>query len=291
MMDRRRRTGACQRVGRGMTVQDSIKRLICSRARLVGAAMAVFVLWSDGVPARADGVSFVADAEQAQAGGEIQHGRMFVSTDGVRFETGSGAQQVVQIVLGKQKVTRVLIPSEKIYFEYDGAAPLPVDRPDTPCTATAEMDCFKVGDEQVDGAVLEKWTANPKGIPAVMTLWWDPKRKMVLRQVYPDGRVVQMARTGTETYEGRSVERWETLYTLPTGQSQKAVQLFDTELSLAVRERHPNGTTRRLLNIKKTPANPAWFAIPDGYKKMDAPVTPTGPDAADRSAPMPGRTQ
>lgn len=267
----------------------SLSRGAITAVSVVGVAVGALVLGT--VAARAGGVSFVADASQAHAGGDAQQGRMFVSPAGVRFETGAGERQVVQIVLPKQKLTRVLIPSEKIYFEYSGAAPLPMDRPSTPCTSSATFECHKVGDEKIGAAMAEKWTARPKGAPAAMTIWWAPKRKMVLRQNYPDGRVVQMVLTGMDTYEGRPVERWETSYRLPNGQAQKAVQLFDVKLELAVRETQPNGTTRSLSNIREMAADPAWFAVPDGYSKIDAPAPQTGAGNAERTAPVPGRAR
>lgn len=236
-----------------------------TRALLTGALMAGGL----SGPSLADSVSFVAEATQTHPQGGVQKGKLYVSEQGMRFETRQGPRDVVQIVLPKQKITRVLFPADKVYMEMSGASALPADRPQSPCPDSA--DCKKLGDEKLGGTVAEKWSVTQKGAPGPVTVWWDAARKMSVRQEYFDGRIAQMSLKGEEDYEGRNVERWVTDFILPNGQMSKAVQLYDPKLGVAVKEVHPNGVTRHLSNVQEQAGQAAWFDVPAGYRKVDPP--------------------
>lgn len=230
--------------------------------------------------AAAGGTAFVADALQTFPNGAAQRGRLFVGPAGMRFESGAGPRQTIEIVLPKQKLTRILLPSEKVYFERPGAVPMPTDRPAKPCRDMAGLTCEKVGTDKLDDTNTEKWRAQVEGAPGGMMMWWDPARKMILRQEYPDGRVMHMTRRGTENYEGRTVERWDVAYTTPAGPMWRAVHLYDAKLGVSVHETSPDGMMRRLSNIKETAADPKWFEVPDDYRKIESPQPPAPPAGA-----------
>lgn len=233
----------------------------------------------------AEGVAFTADAFQVLPNGAAQHGRLSVAAAGMRFEAGAGPHRTIEIVLPKQKLTRILLPVEKIYFERPGAAPLPTDRPSKPCSAVPGLRCEKVGSDKLDDTNTEKWRAQMNGAPGSVMMWWDPARKMILRQEYPDGRVMQMTRRGTEDYEGRMVERWDVAYTMPAGPMWRSVHLYDAKLAVSVQETGPDGMMRRLSNIKETAADPKWFEVPKDFRKIDeAPARPT-PNGAPPQGP------
>lgn len=246
------------------------------------------VLWGAGALA-ADGTAFTADALQTYPNGAAQHGRLFVGPGGIRFESGAGPRQTIEIVLPKQKLTRILLPAEKIYFERPGAAPMPTDRPAKPCPAVPGLKCEKVGADKLDDTNTEKWRAQMNGAPGGVMMWWDPARKMILRQEYPDGRVMQMTRRGTEDYEGRTVERWDVSYAMPAGPVWRAVHLYDAKLAVSVQETGPDGMMRRLSRIKETAADPAWFDVPKDYRKIDSPTPRPMPGATSPQGPAPAR--
>lgn len=221
--------------------------------------------------AEAAGQTFTADAIQSHPSGASQKGRLFVSDMGVRFESGSGPLRIVRIVLPKEDVTRVLYPRDKVYMEYPGAAALPTDSPTQPCPKAPGVACEKVGLDTLNGIKTEKWRIAPQGVPKAMMVWWSPAHRMAVRQEFPNGRLMEMAMRGTESYEDRTVERWETSYVFPNGRAQRTVKLYDPALGLAVSETLPNGMSRRLTNIQLTKADPVWYAIPKDFKRAEAP--------------------
>jgi len=220
-------------------------------------------------PAWAGGVSFTADAVQTYPNGGAQRGKIFVADEGIRFELITGARRVVQIVLPAKKVTQVLFPDDKVFIEYPGAATLPTDRPSTPCQQSQGLKCEKIGTDKLGDSEAEKWKMAPEGAPSAILMWWDPIRKMMLRQELPDGRVIQMTKMGSEDYQGRTVERWDTRYMMPSGQMFSTVQLFDAKLGITVREARPDGVMRLLRDIREVEADPAWFQIPEDYRKVE----------------------
>lgn len=218
----------------------------------------------------AGGVSFTADTVEKFPKQGVQQGRMFVSDQGVRMESSRQGQQVVQISLPKQGVMRVLMPRQRTYMEMKVPAGSggPTAKPDNPCGGLDKKSCQRIGTEDVGGIKAEKWKISlPKATGPVMA-WWDTERKMMLRQEFPDGSMAQMTYQGPTTYEGRKVEKWETLRVSAKGEQQKMQQLLDRELGITVREQYPTGAVRELRNIKIVKPNPSWFAVPQGFVKQ-----------------------
>jgi hypothetical protein len=82
---------------------------------------------------------------------------------------------------------------------------------------------------------------------------------------------MEMRLVGSETLNGRTVEKWEMTATRPGGQSSVAHQWFDPELNINIREEQPGGFVSELRNISigKQPAD--LFTVPNGYKIMSMP--------------------
>jgi len=223
--------------------------------------------------ARAETPSFVADVVQSHPQGGSQKGRIFVAPQGMRMEFSNQGRTMVQIMLPAQGVSRYLDPSQKTFMEWKGpvSQQAPGTQPDNPCQSFPNTICNKVGAEKLGDADTEKWQVNAKQGNQSVMIWWDAERKMIRRQQFSDGRVMQTTLAGTVDYEGRKVEQWTATFTSQGQKAQTAERLFDPQLGLAVKEQMPNGMMRSLHNIKVTQPDPNWFAVPAGYKKVDPP--------------------
>jgi len=236
---------------------------------------AVFLLAASS--AWAGTVAFTADAVQNHPRMGAQSGRLAVSEKGIRFESVQQGRQTIQIVLPAEGVTRVLYPRDRVFMEWKGAPDMtPAGaRPDTPCPKTPQgapkITCKEDGTDKISGIDTRKWTLTRAGTPGSILIWWDPTRKMALRQESHDGRVMMLNLQGEIDYESRKVEQWESTMTSPNGQMQKAMQLFDPELGISVNEVHPNGMMRGLSNIKIGEPDPTLFEVPKDYRKIDPP--------------------
>lgn len=221
----------------------------------------------------ADGVSFTADAIQTHPQQGSEQGRLFVSDRGMRMERSQQGQTIVQISLPAEGIVRMLNPQHQTYMEMRTPAGGPGSgiKPENPCMGLGADRCKKGGIEAIGSAKAEKWTLTPEQAQGPIAIWWDPDRKLAVRQQFPDGTAMQMTMAGETTWEGRKVEKWQMTSTSAKGEVQKAEQLFDRELNMAVREQFPNGVVRELKNIKLVKADPAWFEVPKGYKEQQVP--------------------
>ncbi|MEO5337393.1 MAG: hypothetical protein H7841_10945 [Magnetospirillum sp. WYHS-4] len=236
---------------------------------------AVLVCAASG--AFAEGVSFTADAVQKHPQQGTEQGKLFASDVGMRMERSQQGQQAIQISLPQEGVMRVLFPDKQTYVEMrGGAGPGSGIKPDNPCMGLSGDRCQNLGTDTLGSVKTEKWRISADQSQGPVTLWWDPERKIAVRQQFPDGSSMQMAMTGETTWEGRKVEKWEMTSISAKGEQQKAEQLFDRELNIAVREVFPNGVSRELKNIKVVKADPAWFEVPKGYRQQELPQAPQG---------------
>lgn len=241
--------------------------------------------------AGAESPSFVADMVQSHPQHGTQQGRMFSSPEGVRVETQQQGRQVVQISLPKLGVMRMLFPQERTYMEHAVPAVTDMTQPETPCAGVGEAKCERVGSEKLGAVTADKYviTAPQRAqgqAPATLLVWWDPQRKMPLRQEFSDGGVMNVTFKGPATHEGRPVEQWESTAKSGKGETQTTQQLFDTELGLAVREDFGGGAVRELRNIKIVKPDPSWFAVPQGFTKVEPQQQPPQPMP---QQPMPQR--
>ena len=143
--------------------------------------------------------------------------------------------------------------------------------PQAPCRSSANLSCIKSAGETIHGIKTERWTVQPKGAQKPMVIYWDPTRKLSLRQVLPNGNIIEMRPTGDIQYENRKVEKWA--FTLKNAQGERpgGEMYYDPELHMAVLERRTNGFSRALTNIKVGPLDAALFQVPAGFQKSDLP--------------------
>ena len=242
------------------------------------ALSALLITGSAGMQIQA--AEFTADAVETRPGQQLRYGKLTVKDHLSRFEFQVRGNPVVQITDKAANITRFLSPLSHTYFEVKGTPDAAADGDfsnATPCPKVPGITCVKDREEQLGGFKVEKYRVSADKIKRSVYVWWDPKRKMALRREYLNGGVQQMIMHGVMPYdEGRKAENWEVLYMSPFGSYQRGSVQYDPDLGIAVMQNFPNGTSRSLNNIKVKTVDDALFAIPERYKKIDAPK-PQGP--------------
>lgn len=222
------------------------------------------------------GAEFSADAFQMtpQTRQWQPVGKMYVGKDKLRLEASRGNQSQIMIVDTDQHVSYIINPAERTYMEIKGAQGVPMlasvpmpDDPSSPCKQ-GKMECKKVGDEQMNGAPVEKWefAVKQKGESLKSTQWLDRGRHMALRQEFPGNQVIERKLAGKDKIDGREVEKWEV--TAKHGnQTQQSTEWVDPQLHVALKQEHGQGQVTELRNIKEGPQPASLFEVPQGYQK------------------------
>ncbi|MGB7933928.1 MAG: DUF4412 domain-containing protein [Gammaproteobacteria bacterium] len=210
---------------------------------------------------------------------ESRQGRMYIGNDQVRTDINVGDKTMIQIIDIRQQTAYILDPGQKTYMERK-AGPGELNpgagdpgKDSDPCAGMQNLACSRVGVESVNGRPAEKWELEntASGQSGKMVIWLDQERHIPVRQILPDGATMEMRLVGSETLNGRKVEKWEIKSTRPGGQSSIAYQWFDPELNMNIREEQPGGFVSELRNIRigKQPAD--LFTVPTGYTMMSMP--------------------
>ena len=221
---------------------------------------------------------FTATAVQSVKDQQAQSGTIFVSDNGTRFEYVERGRQMVKIVLPKQKIMRILFPQEKLYMEIQAPAdtPMPAGESDSPCPPIDGLTCQKIADAKFGDLDVEQWQQFHAPSNSTSMLWWEPVRNMIVRQEFPDGGIMQLTMAGKVDFDGRATERWDVSMAGPDGKVMTAHRLVDTDLGIIVREENPAaGMVRELRDLKVADSDRAWFDVPAGYQRIDAPQMPT----------------
>lgn len=237
------------------------------------ALSALMITGSAGAPALA--ASFTADAVETRPGQQLRYGKLTVKDNLSRFEFQVMGKPVVQITDKTAKMTRYLSPLSRTYFEVKGTPNSEMDGDfayASPCPEDEKIKCVKDKDEQLGGFKVEKWKLTAEGVSRPAYVWWEPARKMALRREFLNGSVQQMIMHGIMPYDrGRNAENWEILYMSPFGRYERGSVQYDANLGVAVLQNFPNGLSRSLNNVQEATPDDAAFAIPERYKKVEAP--------------------
>ena len=235
--------------------------------------------FASGVAVAGGKKPFTATALQSLKGKQVETGQIFVSDTGTRFEYTQRGRQMVKIVLPEQKIMRILFPQEKLYMEINAPKDTPVHDRDaiTPCPPLDGLTCTKVSDAKFGALNVEQWQQHHAPSNTDSMQWWEPQRKMVVRQEFPDGRIMQLAMVGIVNFDGRQTERWDISVASPGGKIANAFRLIDTELGIIVKEEdHLNAMSRELRGLKVQDSDASWFDVPAGYRRIEAPQRPQG---------------
>ncbi|EGV17246.1 hypothetical protein [Thiocapsa marina] len=223
------------------------------------------------------GVQFSADMISQGPDGQAETVKMFVGDGRMRKEMTQQGQEVVQIVDQTRGMMWVLFPDRQTYLEQGGAAgeggaPVPPATAETdPCAGMPGLTCRRVGEEDVGGRKAIKWemVMTHEGQTMNGTLWIDAERAIPLKHEMSNGEKMELLMVGTETIDGREVEKWEMTTTAPDRPPTRVLQWYDPELKLSVREEFPGGGVRELKSIRIGPQPDHLFAVPAGYTRME----------------------
>jgi hypothetical protein len=136
-----------------------------------------------------------------------------------------------------------------------------------------DITCKKLGTEKVNGRSADKWEFEntTQAQSGKMLYWLDHERRIPIRQMLPDGSIIEMRLVGNEKINGRDTEKWEISMKRVGGQPRVTHQWYDPELETNVREEQPGGFARELSNISIGAQPAELFVVPAGYKEMTIP--------------------
>ena len=246
--------------------------------KIITMVLSGLVLWTG--QALADGQKpFSAWAVQIVNGQEVHRERIFVSDNGIRAEFQDRGRDMVRIVLPKQKLMRILFPQDKVYFEIQAPADTPASMSNDrkPCPEVEGLVCEKVGNAVFGDIPVEQWKQTHTPTKTSSNVWWEPVRKIAVRQEFPDGRIMQLTLEGNVDFDGRSVENWKVTMADKDGKTAEAVRFIDMGLGIIVKEHdQSSGMSRELRELKISASDQGWFDVPQGYQRSEAPQQPMG---------------
>ncbi len=238
-------------------------------------SLSLFILAS--AVARA-GVEFSADVLQTIPQQGDMQGRIFVGKDRMRTEFKVNDQTMIQIIDSGRGTAYMLNTQNRSYVQrkagpgdsLPGSGNVPADKP---CAGMSDITCRKLATEKVNGRSADKWEFEntTQAQSGKMLYWLDQERRIPIRQMLPDGTIIEMRLVNNEKINGRDTEKWEISMQRVGGQSRVTYQWFDPELDTNVREEQPGGYTRELSNINIGVQPAELFAVPAGYKEITIP--------------------
>jgi hypothetical protein len=225
------------------------------------------------------GKEFSAETVQRGPKGEMTTGKMYVGDQRIRTEMSHQGQQIIRVTDENRGVEWVLFPEQKKYMERTLAAAggkPPAAKPSQaqdPCGGMQVVTFNKIGEEEVGGRPAVKWeiVAPFQGEEVKTIQWIDKDRGVPLRSEMPNGQVSELKLVGTETVDGRELEKWEMVATAPDQPATRSFQWYDPELELAVRQEFPGGMVSEMKNIRVGKQPDELFNIPAGYERMTMP--------------------
>lgn len=214
-------------------------------------------------------VEFSAEAVISMPQHPDRHMKLYVGKKAVRREIEVDGKAFVEIVYPEEGRSLHIDTGLKSYSEK--LFPVEVGKKkDTPCDQIISSVCEKLGEETVDGHKTEKWQiiSNNNGRKLRTLHWIDIKRKLALREFFPDGSVAELKMLKKVKINGRNTEKWQRTMSRPNGDNVRSFQWYDTGLKIAIKEELPGGYIRELKNIKVSRQDNSLFTAPSGYKKI-----------------------
>lgn len=221
-------------------------------------------------------VEFSAKAIQTIPARPKYQAQMYVSKHAVRTDSVLNNIPVIEIVNSKKQTRSLLVPKDKIYMQQKSDKPSVAgmtgkSASKNPCKGLENTTCKKLSDEKINDQQTEKWefVVKRNGQSYRSLHWIDVKRRMPVREFFPDGTVTELLFQGKEKMNGRQTEKWIMQMTRVDGHQMKSTQWYDPQLKIAIREEMEGGFVRELLDIKTGKQDKKLFAIPAGYKKVE----------------------
>ena len=215
-------------------------------------------------------VEFSADAVINIPQQSAKYFKIFVGKQAVRREMSENGQKMIEIVYPEQG-RALLINDQMRSFKERRFPAQSKDDNKTPCAQINNSICEKLGTENIDGIKTEKWqiVSTEKGRKMRTLHWIDVKRKLAIREFFPDGSVSELKMIKKEKINERNAEKWERTLSRPDGQLVKSYQWYDNKLKIAIKENLPNGYSRELKNVKVGKQEDKLFELPAGYMQID----------------------
>lgn len=222
-------------------------------------------------------VEFSADAVMSAPNQPTKQTKMFVSKKAVRTEVNLNGQEMVEIVFPDDGRAILLNPTLKAYQE----TIVPVEKNKTqkdqgPCSQIKDAQCELLGNEKIDGRETEKWQiiSVNQGRKLRTLHWIDTKRKLALREFFPDGSVAELKMLSKEKVNDRDTEKWQRTLSRPDGSKYQSYQWYDPKLKIAIREEVAGGYVRELKNIKVGKQASNLFVVPKDFTKIEGQAEP-----------------
>ena len=217
-------------------------------------------------------VEFSADAIISVPQKPIKQTKLFVSKNAVRRELMINGLPMVEIVYPEEGRAIFINDPLKSYKERSFVKQDKTDGENNPCAQMQNSACEKVGEETINGIKTEKWQiiSNDRGRKLRTLHWIDIKRKLAIREFFPDGSMAELTMIKKEKVNDRNTEKWQRTLSRPDGKKSTSFQWYDTKLKIAIREELPGGYLRELKNIKISKQPDDLFNAPSGYQKVQA---------------------
>ena len=223
------------------------------------------------VNAAQNSIEFSTDAIMSAPHQADRVSKMYVSKNAVRTEYDMKGQKIIEIVYPEKGKAIMLNPLLKAYKEisFNGKHEVISDSK-TICESMKNATCKILGEESIDGRKTEKWQIIRylNGHPVRSLHWIDKKRKLALREFFPDGTVVELHLVAKEKMNGRKTEKWKRTVSHPDGSQQYSYQWYDPKLKISIKEEIPGGYVRQLKNIKVSKQKKSLFKAPKEYVKL-----------------------
>lgn len=215
-------------------------------------------------------IEFSADAYVNAPQKTIKQSKIYVSHNAVRREMNVNGQNIIEIVFPQQGKA-YLINQQLREYQERSFAPQDADQSKNPCSKIAHAKCEMIGTENIDGIKTEKWQIilNNDRNPVRTLHWLDVKRRLAIREFYPDGSMSELKLVKKEKINNRNTEKWKRQYSLPNGNSTDSFQWYDNELKISIREERPGGYMRELKNINVGKQDDSLFIVPERYRLIN----------------------
>jgi hypothetical protein len=254
--------------------EDEVVRIM-KYARRYPLALGLAAVLSTGTAFA--GAEFSAEMVQHGPQGKTPSGKMYVGDKRVRTEMLHQGQEIIRVTDDQRGIEWIMFPEQKKYMEHKlggpgGQPPVAKTSPaEDPCGGMPGLTCRKIGEEEIGGRTAVKWEMIAAHQDETMksTQWIDKERGVPLRQEMPNGQATELRFIAEEEIEGRKVEKWEMVATMPNQPETRTFQWFDSELDLAVRQEFPGGMVSELTNIRVGKQPDELFNVPAGYERVD----------------------